>query len=159
MLKLQPLGAIDELYIGGVGVARGYLSRPELNADYSLADPFVAGSRLYYTGDLARWPAGSNLKYPGRADDQVKIRGNRVKPNEVRDRLAALLGICDAAVVARDSAIRGVHPVGYYVVTAGLDAGQLYIGLSAALPDFMLPASFVYIDNLPLSTNGKSDRR
>ncbi|MGI1179454.1 non-ribosomal peptide synthetase, partial [Pseudomonas aeruginosa] len=154
-----PLGAVGELYIGGVGVARGYLNRPELNAERFLADPFVAGGRLYRTGDLARWLADGNLEYLGRADDQVKIRGNRVEPDEVRDRLAALPGVRDAAVVARDSAVRGTHLVGYYVAAAELDPGQLRAGLSATLPDFMLPAFFVRIDSLPLSANGKLDRR
>ncbi|EQL39640.1 hypothetical protein M770_21375 [Pseudomonas aeruginosa VRFPA03] len=158
-LRPQPLGAVGELYIGGVGVARGYLNRPELNAERFLADPFVAGGRLYRTGDLARWLADGNLEYLGRADDQVKIRGNRVEPDEVRDRLAALPGVRDAAVVARDSAVRGTHLVGYYVAAAELDAGQLRAGLSATLPDFMLPAFFVRIDSLPLSANGKLDRR
>ncbi|EPY8498255.1 AMP-binding enzyme, partial [Pseudomonas aeruginosa] len=133
---------------GGVGVARGYLNRPELNAERFLADPFVAGGRLYRTGDLARWLADGNLEYLGRADDQVKIRGNRVEPDEVRDRLAALPGVRDAAVVARDSAVRGTHLVGYYVAAAELDPGQLRAGLSATLPDFMLPAFFVRIDSL-----------
>ncbi len=89
----------------------------------------------------------------------MKIRGNRVEPDEVRDRLAALPGVRDAAVVARDSAVRGTHLVGYYVAAAELDAGQLRAGLSATLPDFMLPAFFVRIDSLPLSANGKLDRR
>ncbi|HHW1646974.1 non-ribosomal peptide synthetase [Pseudomonas aeruginosa] len=158
-LRPQPLGAVGELYIGGVGVARGYLNRPELNAERFLADPFVAGGRLYRTGDLARWLADGNLEYLGRADDQVKIRGNRVEPDEVRDRLAALPGVRDAAVVAHDSAVRGTHLVGYYVAAAELDPGQLRAGLSATLPDFMLPAFFVRIDSLPLSANGKLDRR
>ncbi|MFI9660479.1 D-alanine--D-alanyl carrier protein ligase [Pseudomonas aeruginosa] len=158
-LRPQPLGAVGELYIGGVGVARGYLNRPELNAERFLVDPFVAGGRLYRTGDLARWLADGNLEYLGRADDQVKIRGNRVEPDEVRDRLAALPGVRDAAVVARDSAVRGTHLVGYYVAAAELDPGQLRAGLSATLPDFMLPAFFVRIDSLPLSANGKLDRR
>ncbi|HBO6754489.1 TPA: amino acid adenylation domain-containing protein, partial [Pseudomonas aeruginosa] len=107
----------------------------------------------------ARWLADGNLEYLGRADDQVKIRGNRVEPDEVRDRLAALPGVRDAAVVARDSAVRGTHLVGYYVAAAELDPGQLRAGLSATLPDFMLPAFFVRIDSLPLSANGKLDRR
>ena len=154
-LRPQPLGAVGELY-GGVGVARGYLNRPELNAERFLADPFVAGGRLYRTGDLARWLADGNLEYLGRADGQVKIRGNRVEPDEVRDRLAALPGVRDAAVVARDSAVRGTHLVGYYVAAAELDPGQLRAGLSATLPDFMLPAFFVRIDSLPLSANGGS---
>ncbi|MDF5997127.1 AMP-binding protein [Pseudomonas aeruginosa] len=127
-----------------------------MNAERFLADPFVAGGRLYRTGDLARWLADGNLEYLGRADDQVKIRGNRVEPDEVRDRLAALPGVRDAAVVARDSAVRGTHLVGYYVAAAELDAGQLRAGLSATLPDFMLPAFFVRIDSLPLSANGSS---
>ena len=150
---------VDVVALGELATQTGGAFLYADNAERFLADPFVAGGRLYRTGDLARWLADGNLEYLGRADDQVKIRGNRVEPDEVRDRLAALPGVRDAAVVARDSAVRGTHLVGYYVAAAELDPGQLRAGLSATLPDFMLPAFFVRIDSLPLSANGKLDRR
>ncbi|WP_432125503.1 amino acid adenylation domain-containing protein [Streptomyces sp. bgisy082] len=157
----QPVGVAGELCIGGVGVARGYLDLPELTAERFGDDPFVPGGRLYRSGDLARWLADGTLEYLGRIDDQVKIRGQRVEPGEVAAALRAVPGVRDAAVVARTTADRGTVLAGYYVAGAatGVDAALLRERLGRTLPASMVPASFTRIDAIPLSANGKADRR
>jgi amino acid adenylation domain-containing protein len=154
----QPAGAPGELCVGGVAVARGYLGRPELTAERFGTDPFAPGGRLYRTGDLARRLADGTLEYLGRVDDQVKVRGNRVEPGEVRAVLATAPGVRDAAVVARTSARRGTHLVGYCLADADLDPTALRAHLSASLPEYMMPAFFVRLDRLPVTGNGKLDR-
>ncbi|MFF2194575.1 amino acid adenylation domain-containing protein [Streptomyces sp. NPDC058157] len=156
---LQPAGVPGELCIGGVGVARGYLERPELTAEKFTEDPFVPGGRLYRTGDLARWLADGTLEYLGRIDGQVKIRGNRVELGEVQNRLASVPGVRDAVVVDHQSGDRGLVLVGYYVADTELGASQLRQDLAAVLPEFMVPAHFIRIDAIPLTPNGKADRR
>ncbi|WP_234308050.1 non-ribosomal peptide synthetase [Streptomyces sp. NBRC 110035] len=156
---LQPAGVAGELCIAGVGVARGYLDRPELDAAAFVADPFTPGGRMYRTGDRARWLADGTLEYLGRLDDQVKIRGNRVELGEVGNRLAACPGVRDALVVDRTAPDRGVHLVGYYVADEEVGAARLRSQLLDSLPEFMIPAHFVRIDRIPLTTNGKADRR
>lgn len=156
---LQPTGVPGELCIAGVGVARGYLDRPELDAAAFVADPFTPGGRMYRTGDRARWLADGTLEYLGRLDDQVKIRGNRVELDEVRGRLAAFPGVRDAMVVDRNSPARGVHLVGYYVADEDVPPADLRAWLLESLPEFMIPAFFVRIDRIPLTPNGKADRR
>ncbi|MFJ8159311.1 amino acid adenylation domain-containing protein [Streptomyces sp. NPDC096136] len=156
---LQPAGVPGELCIGGVGVARGYLERPELTAEKFTEDPFVPGGRLYRTGDLARWLADGTLEYLGRIDGQVKIRGNRVELGEVQNRLASVSGVRDAVVVDHRSDSRGTVLVGYYAADTDLGAAHLRAELSAVLPEFMVPAHFIRIDAVPLTPNGKADRR
>ncbi len=156
---LQPAGVAGELCIAGVGVARGYLGRPELDAAVFVADPFTPGGRMYRTGDRARWLADGTLEYLGRLDDQVKIRGNRVEPGEVRDRLAECPGVREALVVDRTEPGRGVHLVGYYVADEEVESARLRAHLLDSLPQFMIPAYFVRIDRIPLTANGKADRR
>ncbi|WP_308290642.1 non-ribosomal peptide synthetase [Streptomyces cellostaticus] len=155
----QPVGVAGELCIGGVGVARGYLDRPELTAERFGDDPFVPGGRLYRSGDLARWLADGTLEYLGRIDDQVKIRGQRVEPGEVAAALRAVPGVRDAVVVGRATADRGTVLAGYYVAEAAIGTALLRERLAQALPAFMVPASFTRIDAIPLSPNGKADRR
>ncbi|MGW6946482.1 amino acid adenylation domain-containing protein [Streptomyces xanthophaeus] len=155
----QPVGLPGELCIGGVQVARGYLERPELTAEKFTVDPFVPGGRMYRTGDLARRLADGSLEYLGRIDGQVKIRGNRVELGEVAGALAALPGVRDALAVDRDSATRGTHLAAYYVADEELDPVGLRTGLARTLPEFMLPAYFVRIPAIPLTPNGKADRR
>ncbi|MEV0322488.1 amino acid adenylation domain-containing protein [Streptomyces sp. NPDC050658] len=157
---LQPVGIVGELCIGGVGVARGYLNKPELTREKFAPTPFAGGDRLYRTGDLARWLADGTLEYLGRIDQQVKIRGNRVEPGEVHNRLAAVPGIQDALVVDRHTDTRGTHLVAYYVAeTDGITAAHLRAELAQSLPEFMIPSAFVPIDRIPLTPNGKADRR
>ncbi|NBH02943.1 non-ribosomal peptide synthetase, partial [Amycolatopsis sp. SID8362] len=150
----QPLGVAGELCIGGVGVAAGYLGRPGLTAERFVADP-SGGGRLYRTGDLARWLPGGDLEYLGRLDDQVKIRGNRVEPGEVAGVLLSAPGVTGAVVVDRTTAARGTHLVGYYVG----DGTGLREHLARELPEYMIPAFLVALDRIPLTPNGKADRR
>ncbi|MFJ8490481.1 amino acid adenylation domain-containing protein [Streptomyces sp. NPDC094038] len=154
----QPVGVAGELCIGGVGVARGYLDRPELNAEKFGRDPFVPGGRLYRSGDLARWLADGTLEYLGRIDDQLKIRGNRVEPAEVAAVLRTVPGVRDAIVMGRTTSDRGTVLAGYYVADTPVDTALLRERLGRKLPDFMVPASFTRIDRIPLSPNGKADR-
>ncbi|WP_437114186.1 amino acid adenylation domain-containing protein [Streptomyces syringium] len=157
----QPVGVPGELCIAGVQVARGYWRRPELTEEKFVADPWVLGGRLYRTGDLARWLADGTLEYLGRIDGQVKVRGNRVEPGEVQDALARVPGVREAAVADHVAAGRGTYLVGYYVTEDGraLDEAGLRGQLAAFLPEFMIPARFVRLERLPLSPNGKLDRR
>ncbi|MFD0385480.1 hypothetical protein ACFQ2B_33860 [Streptomyces stramineus] len=148
-----------ELCIGGVGVARGYLDRPELTTEKFLPDPFVTGGRMYRTGDLARWLADGTLEYLGRIDGQVKIRGNRVELGEVAAALRAVPGVRDALAVARVTDTRDTHLVGYYVADDAVDPEALRERLARALPVFMVPAYFVRLDSVPLTPNGKADHR
>ncbi|MBF6327248.1 amino acid adenylation domain-containing protein [Nocardia transvalensis] len=157
--RLQPVGVPGELYIGGVGVARGYLGRPELTEERFVADPFVPGERLFRSGDRVRWLADGNLEYLGRLDDQVKIRGNRVELGEVGNALAEVPGIRDAIVLDHSSAGRGTYLVGYYLADSAADSVTIRDELAKTLPDYMIPARFVRIDRIPLTANGKADRR
>lgn len=154
---LQPAGVAGELCIGGVGVAAGYLDRPELTRERFVADPFTGEGRLYRTGDLVRWLPDGSLEYLGRLDDQVKIRGNRVELGEVTSALIAAPGVRDALVVDRTTAKRGVHLVGYYVADPATDVTDLRAHLARTLPEFMVPTFLVSVERIPLTPNGKAD--
>ncbi|QIB48238.1 amino acid adenylation domain-containing protein [Streptomyces aureoverticillatus] len=155
----QPVGAPGELCVGGVGVARGYLGRAELTAEKFTDDPFTPGGKLYRTGDLARWLADGSLEYLGRIDTQVKIRGNRVEPGEVAEALAGIDEVGDALVVDHTTAERGTHLIGYYTAPARIPSVTLRQSLARTLPTYMIPARFLRIDRIPLTPNGKADRR
>nr|WP_283099539.1 non-ribosomal peptide synthetase [Pseudomonas sp. MWU15-20650] len=151
-----PLGVAGELYVGGKGVARGYLNRPELTAERFLHDPFNAG-RMYRTGDLARWLPDGTLEYLGRNDDQVKIRGVRIELGEIETQLNQLPGIREAVVLVREERL-----VAYFTEHAQLDplvVGDIRAHLVAHLPDYMVPVAFVKLEALPLTANGKLDRK
>ncbi|GJG89259.1 hypothetical protein tb265_44400 [Gemmatimonadetes bacterium T265] len=157
-----PVGAPGELYLGGAGLARGYHARPELTAERFVPDPFDGPSdaRLYRTGDRVRWLADGTLEYLGRLDFQVKVRGFRVEPGEIEARLLAHPRVRDAVVVARDDA--GERRLAAYLVATDdgpVSAGELRDHLLAMLPDYMVPAAFVWLAALPRSSNGKVDRR
>src|SRR5882724_10345567 len=158
-LEPVPLGAWGELYAGGLGLARGYLGRPALTAESFLPDPFagVPGERLYRTGDRVRFRADGRLEFFGRVDQQVKLRGFRVEPGEVEAALAALPGIREAVVVARADAAGQPRLVAYVVGDGTAEA--LRRSLQERLPEYMLPAAFVSLRALPLSANGKVDRK
>ena len=159
-----PVGVSGELYIGGAGVARGYLGRSELTAERFLADPFVdePGARIYKTGDLGRFLPDGNIEFLGRNDFQVKIRGFRIELGEIEARLAEYPGVRDAVVVAREETVGDKRLVAYYTTASGeggaMEAAQLRAHLSAVLPEYMVPAAYVYLESLPLTANGKLDR-
>lgn len=163
-----PRGAAGEIYIGGAGVARGYLNRPELTAERFMADPFAAEpqARMYRTGDLGRYLPDGRLVYLGRNDRQVKIRGFRIELGEIEAHLAALEPVREAVVLARDVGEEAVEQrlVAYVVPhDAGIDSAGLIetlrAELGARLPDYMVPPAFVRLDALPLTSNGKLDRK
>ena len=156
-----PIGVTGELYIGGVGLARGYLNRPGLTAARFVADPHGApGSRMYRSGDLARWRPDGVLEYLGRADQQVKIRGMRIELGEVEAALAAQTGIAQVAVVVRDDGPGGKYLAAYVVPSIGatINPLQLRRNLAERLPGYMIPAAFMALSVLPISPNGKLDR-
>ena len=159
--KPVPIGIPGELYYGGESLARGYLHRPDLTAERFIDDPFVPGSRLYRSGDLARWRADGNLEYLGRADQQIKIRGFRIEPGEVEGVLAEHPAVKETRVFPRDTA-RGKELVAYVIPHACAQAvtlAGLRQYLKGKLPEYMIPAAFVALDALPLTPSGKVDRR
>ena len=154
-----PIGVTGEMYVGGAGVAQGYLHRPELTAERFIADPFRPGARLYRTGDLARWLPGRDLEYLGRIDQQVKIRGFRVELGEIQSVLASQPGVREAAVIATSDGTGGKRLAGYFVPAADApDSDSLRAHMKTRLPDYMIPACFVPLPKLPLTSNGKLDR-
>lgn len=162
-MQLVPRGVAGELCIGGAGVARGYLNRPELTAQKFLPDPFAgqAGHRLYRTGDRVRWLSDNNLAFLGRRDFQVKLRGFRIEPAEIEGVLAGLVGVLAATVIVREDIAGDKRLVAYVVASENveLDIQALRSALRAQLPDYMIPGAFVVLPFLPVSANGKVDRK
>ncbi|HFG7806485.1 TPA: amino acid adenylation domain-containing protein [Salmonella enterica subsp. enterica serovar Java] len=162
-----PPGVVGEMYVGGAGVARGYLNRPELTRERFLNKAELLGggdddgARLYRSGDLARRRRDGSLEYLGRADHQVKIRGFRIEPGEIEAALQRLDGVDQAVVIARaDSADRQMRLIAWVATREnGLKVETLRNGLRRTLPDYMLPSAFVFMEALPLTANGKLDRR
>lgn len=170
-----PIGVAGEMYIGGAGVARGYLNSPERTRERFLADPFSDDpqARMYKTGDLARWRADGMIEYLGRDDNQVKIRGFRVELEDIQVHLLQSALVKEAVVLARQDALGGNQLVGYVVpdwqqlATAGASRHedvkqlipQLRTHLRSRLPDYMIPSAWTVLEQVPLTSNGKVDRR
>jgi amino acid adenylation domain-containing protein len=160
-LQPVPVGEIGELFIGGDGVARGYWNRPDLTAERFLTLPSLSPKRIYRTGDLARFLPDGNIEFLGRADYQVKIRGHRIEPGEIEAVLEQCSGIRQAVVVVREDRENNKRLVAYLVAEAtGSEAvGALRTTLESRLPDSMVPSAFVFLPVLPLTDNGKIDRK
>ena len=156
-----PIGELGELHIGGAGLARGYLGRAELTAEKFIPDPFGAqpGARMYRTGDQARWLPGGDIEFIGRLDNQIKIRGYRVEPGDIETALERHPLIRESCVIARDDNDGGKRLIAY-LVTHGTapNVSDLRAFLGDKLPDYMIPAAFVFLAALPLNANGKIDR-
>ncbi|MGA8330603.1 MAG: amino acid adenylation domain-containing protein, partial [Mycobacterium sp.] len=162
-LQPVPVGVIGEIYIGGTHVARGYHRRPALTAERFVADPFTPGGRLYRSGDLARRNADGDIEFVGRADEQVKIRGFRIELGEVGAAISVDPSVGQAVVVASDLPQLGKSLVGYITPVDGaghdtVDLERIRSRVAAALPDYMTPAAYVVLDEIPITAHGKIDR-
>ncbi len=155
-LKLQPIGIPGEIFVSGTGLARGYLGKNELTSERFPDNPFGTG-KLYKTGDLGRWTSEGNIEYLGRTDEQVKIRGNRVEPGEIAAVLNDLDIINEAFVTVFEDE-EDTYLVAYYTAGEPLIASQIRLYLKEHLPNYMMPSSFIYLDQFPLTTNGKIDK-
>ncbi|OBH33595.1 non-ribosomal peptide synthetase [Mycobacterium sp. E342] len=162
-LRPVPAGVIGEIYIGGTHVAHGYHGRPGLTAERFVADPFAPGRRLYRSGDLARRNADGDIEFVGRADEQVKIRGFRIELGEVAAAISVDPSVGQAVVLAMDLPRLGKSLVGYVTPAQGggpetVEVERIRARVAAALPDYMTPAAFVTLDEIPITAHGKIDR-
>ena len=164
--KLLPIGAAGEIYVGGIGLARGYLNRAGLTAEKFVANPFATEedikrgySRLYKTGDIGRYLADGNIEYIGRNDEQVKIRGYRIELGEIENVLQEYKGIKQSVVLAKEREEGDKYLIGYYVSEVELDEEDLESYLGNKLPEYMLPSKLKRIEEIPLTSNGKIDKK
>jgi acyl carrier protein len=174
-MQLQPVGTPGELYIGGAGVARGYLNQPELTQRKFVHDPFSSepGQRLYRTGDWVRWLSDGTVEFLGRIDEQVKLRGYRIELGEIEHQISQLAGVQASVVLCREDEGQEKRLVAYVLPSKALEAedeeqlleqkrarvGQYVESLKGKLPHYMVPGVYVFVEQFPLSPNGKIDRR
>lgn len=162
-LQLLPIGIVGELYVGGPSLSRGYLNRPELTAERFIANPFLEATnglypKIYKTNDMIKWLPSGVLEYSGRNDFQVKLRGYRIELGEIESRLLEFPGI-KHSVVLLNQTDEHAYLVGYYVADEKLDEQIIRDFLASLLPEYMIPSVFIYLETLPVTTNGKLDRR
>lgn len=158
-MHLLPIGVYGELFIGGDSVARGYLNRPELNAERFIPNPYIPGERIYKTGDVVRWLPDGNMEFEGRNDNQVKIRGYRIELGEIENQLLTHPAIKEVAVVDRVDPTGTKYLCGYVATDRDISLVEIREYLANELPDYMIPAHFVKLDKMPLTPNGKIDRK
>ncbi|NVJ18955.1 non-ribosomal peptide synthetase [Myxococcus sp. AM010] len=158
-LRLLPRGVPGELCLSGDGLARGYLDRPDLTAERFVPDPFVAGKRMYRTGDIALWRADGNIDFLGRRDDQVKLNGYRIELGEIEVALSKHPATREALVLARPGASRDMELVAWLVCDGQVEPRELRAFLEQRLPRFMVPGHFVFLEAFPLTPNGKIDKK
>ncbi|RMZ58058.1 amino acid adenylation domain-containing protein [Chryseobacterium nematophagum] len=162
-----PIGVVGELYIGGSGLSRGYLNLPELTAERFLKNPFQSkeekeigyNGRMYKTGDLVRYLPGGDIEYIGRNDFQVKIRGYRIELGEIESVLLSYEGIRQSVVLAKEHSSGLKYLAGYYVSDTSVNHEDLVVYLSGLLPDYMVPSTYIHLESLPMTINGKLDRK
>ncbi|NIG57744.1 non-ribosomal peptide synthetase, partial [Chitinophaga sp. Cy-1792] len=154
-----PIGVAGEICISGDGLAAGYLNQPELTASRFVSNPYIAGELIYKTGDLGRWLPDGSIAFLGRKDDQVKIRGYRIELDEITEALQEHPSVDTAVVLARDSQSGERELAAYYVASLPLGAEELRTFLSKSLPSYMLPRYFVQLDAMPITSNGKINRK
>ena len=158
-LKPTALNSAGEMYISGDGVARGYINREDLTKGRFMESPFFKGQRIYKTGDLARWISDGTIEYFGRIDDQVKIRGFRIEIGEIQNQLLKHQALKDAVVLVKDRENGEKYLCAYFVADEELTVNQLRLYLSVNLPEYMIPSYFIQIESMPLTHNGKVDKK
>ncbi|WP_299315822.1 non-ribosomal peptide synthetase [uncultured Aquimarina sp.] len=157
-LELQPIGVVGEICISGEGLSRGYLNRPELTEEKFIKHPFTKGKRLYKTGDLGRWLPNGMIEFSGRKDDQIKIRGYRIELGEIENVILSQTKIKQVVVLAKEIA-GSIVLAAYYVGNREVDKQELRAVIGEELPEYMVPNYFVALDELPLTSNGKIDKK
>ncbi|TKH36518.1 non-ribosomal peptide synthetase [Paenibacillus polymyxa] len=158
-LEVNPIGIAGELYISGDGLAKGYLNKTGLTAERFVSNPFIKGERMYRTGDLARWLPDGNIEFLGRMDHQVKIRGFRIELGEIEAQLLRHASIKEAVVIVKEDQQKNKDLCAYFVGENELTITELRECLSKELPEYMIPAYFMQLDEMPLTANGKIDRK
>ncbi|PEB45236.1 non-ribosomal peptide synthetase, partial [Bacillus thuringiensis] len=156
--QVIPIGFTGEIYIGGDGVSRGYLSREELTADKFISNPFKPGEKMYRSGDIARWLPDGNVEYLGRMDDQIKIKGYRIELREINNVINSLDGVREAVTLVNGND-ENRYLCTYMVLDDGVDLQSIKYNTQNKLPHYMLPNSYVTVDKMPLTINGKVDKQ
>jgi amino acid adenylation domain-containing protein len=157
-LEPVPVGILGTLYVAGDGLSRGYLNKPELTAEKFIENPFIQGTKMYNTGDLGKWMPNGDVIYLGRNDDQVKIRGHRIELGEIERNISTIEGISQSVVLVNEKD-GDKYIVAYYISNTETDKKEIQDFLSKKLPDYMLPSYYIQIDSIPLTSNGKADKK